>query len=148
MSLQLRISSSQERRPAFRGKTRQLLRLSDVPDSPSASGAFCEAVDSDGRACWSTLPSSAGDPWCYRHHDEWEQMTLRWAKIHKEAEKLMVTGLDAAKQKIMKLRQSVDLRRLIQDRFYPRGGDIQDYIKWIHKMESDVRALADALLSK
>jgi hypothetical protein len=75
-------------------------------------------------------------------------MTLRWAKIHKEAEKLMVTGLDAAKQKIMKLRQSVDLRRQIQDRFYPRGGDIQDYIKWIHKMENDVRALADALLSE
>jgi hypothetical protein len=148
MSLQLRISSSQERRPAFRGKTRQLLRLSDVPDSPSSSGAVCDAVDSEGHACWATLPSSAGDPWCYKHHDEWQQMSLRWAKIHKEAEKLMVTGLDAAKQKIMKLRQSVDLRRQIQDRFYPRGGDIQDYIKWIHKMENDVRALADALLSK
>ncbi|RII12944.1 hypothetical protein CUC08_Gglean005062 [Alternaria sp. MG1] len=146
MSLQLRISSSQERRPAFRGKTRQLLRLSDVPDSPSSSGAVCDAVDSEGHACWATLPSSAGDPWCYKHHDEWQQMSLRWAKIHKEAEKLMVTGLDAAKQKIMKLRQSVDLRRQIQDRFYPRGGDIQDYIKWIHKMENDVRALADALL--
>jgi hypothetical protein len=74
-------------------------------------------------------------------------MTMRWAKVHKEAEDLMVTGLDAAKQKIMKLRQSVDLRRVIQDRFYPRGGDIQDYIKWIHKLENDVRALADALLS-
>jgi hypothetical protein len=75
-------------------------------------------------------------------------MTLRWAKIHKEAEKLMVSGLLAATQKTMKLRQSVDLRRLVQDRFYPRGGDIQDYIKWIHKMENDVSALADALLRK
>jgi hypothetical protein len=76
------------------------------------------------------------------------QMTLRWGRVHKDAEKMTVTGLDAAKQKIMKLRQSVDLRRQIQDRFYPRGGDIQDYIKWIHKMENDVRALADTLLSK
>ncbi|RMZ73740.1 hypothetical protein GMOD_00009508 [Pyrenophora seminiperda CCB06] len=121
MSLHLRISSSQERRPAFRGKTRQLLRLSDVPDSPASSGAFCDAVESDG------------------HDYAMEQNT-------REAEKLMVTSLDAAKRKIMKLRQSVDLRRQIQDRFYPRGGDIQDYTKWIHKMENDVRALADALL--
>jgi hypothetical protein len=75
-------------------------------------------------------------------------MTLRWGRVHKDAEKVMVMGLDDAKQKIMKLRQSVDLRRQIQDRFYPRGGDIQDYIKWIHKMENDVRALADTLLSK
>jgi hypothetical protein len=74
-------------------------------------------------------------------------MTTRWSKVHKDAERVVVTGLDAAKQKILKLRQSVDLRRQIQDRFYPRGGDIQDYIKWIGKMENDVRQLADALLS-
>ncbi|KAF1941695.1 hypothetical protein EJ02DRAFT_193200 [Clathrospora elynae] len=146
MSLQLRVSSSQERRPAFRGNTRRLLLFSDVPDSPGSSGTVCEAVESDGCACWVALPTSAGDPWCYRHHDEWRQKTMRWGKIHKEAEKMVVINLDVAKQKVVKLRQSVDLRRQIQDRFYPRGGDIQDYIKWIGKMENDVRQLADALL--
>lgn len=149
MSIQLHISSSKERRPTnYRGNTRRLLRLSDIPDSPTSSGAVCEAVESDGRACWIALPSNTSDIWCPRHHDEWTQMTMRWGKVHMEAEKTMVTTLDVAKQKIMKLRQSVDLRRQIQDRFYPRGGDIQDYIKWINKMENDVRQLADSLLSK
>ena len=60
----------------------------------------------------------------------------------------MVLSLDVAKQKVLKLRQSVDLRRQIRDRFYPRGGDIQDYIKWLAKLEADVRGLADSLLSK
>ncbi|EMD64562.1 hypothetical protein COCSADRAFT_90251 [Bipolaris sorokiniana ND90Pr] len=147
MTVQLRISSSKEQRPIiYRGNTRRLLRLSDVPDSPKLSGAVCEAVESDGRACWVALKESAGDIWCYQHHDEWRQLSIRWTKIHKDAERMVVTGLDTGKQKILKLRQSVDLRREIQERFYPRGGDIQDYIKWINKMENDVRQLADSLL--
>lgn len=149
MTVQLRISSSKEQRPIiYRGNTRRLLRLSDVPDSPKLSGAVCEAVESDGRACWVALKESAGDIWCYQHHDEWRQLSIRWTKIHKDAERMVVTGLDTGKQKILKLRQSVDLRREIQERFYPRGGDIQDYIKWINKMENDVRQLADSLLSQ
>lgn len=59
-----------------------------------------------------------------------------------------VISADIAKQKVMKLRLSVELRRQIRDQFYPRGGDIQDYIKWIHNLENDVRQLADSLLSK
>lgn len=149
MTVQLRISSSKEQRSTiYRGNTRRLLRLSDVPDSPTSSGAVCEAVESDGQACWVALKESAGDIWCYQHHDEWRQLNIHWAKIHTDAERMTVTGLDAGKQKILKLRQSVDLRREIQERFYPRGGDIQDYIEWINKMENDVRQLADSLLSK
>lgn len=60
---------------------------------------------------------------------------------------MTVISSETAKQKVIKLRLSVDLRRQIRDRFYPRWGDIQDYIKWIAKLEADVRQLADSLLS-
>lgn len=146
MSLQLRISSSQEKRPAFRGNSRRLLRLSDVPESPATLGASCEAVETDGRACRVGLPSGASDPWCDKHHDEWRELNEKWSKTQKEAERIVVLSLDVAKQKVLKLRQSVDLRRQIRDRFYPGGGDIQDYIKWLAKLEGDVRQLADSLL--
>ena len=148
MSVQLRMSSSKERRQNnFRGKSRRLLYLNNVPDSPISTEAVCEAVESDGRACWVALPSSSDDIWCYQHHNEWRQMSTRWAKVNQDAEKMMVTGLESAKQKTIALRQSVYLRREIQHRFYPRGGDIKDYIEWIQKMENDTRHLADTILS-
>ncbi|KAF1829402.1 hypothetical protein BDW02DRAFT_642881 [Decorospora gaudefroyi] len=134
MSVQLRISSSQERRPNnFRGNARRLLRLND-------------AVETDGRACRSALPSGASDPWCERHHEEWKDLIAHWSRTQKDVEKIVVLSVDLAKQKVMKLRQSVELRRQIRDRFYPGGGDIQDYIKWLGKLEGDVRQLADSLL--
>jgi len=147
MSLQLRISSSQEKRPAYRGNSRRLLRLSDIPESPATIGATCEAVESDGRACRNALPSGTSDPWCDRHLEEWQDLNAKWSKTQKEAERIIVLSLDVAKQKVMKLRQSVELRRQIRDRFYPGGGDITDYIKWLAKLEADVRGLADSLLS-
>ncbi|CAO2658311.1 Nn.00g060340.m01.CDS01 [Neocucurbitaria sp. VM-36] len=146
MALQLRISNTRERRPDFKGNTRRLLRLSEVPDPPTSLGAVCEALESNGRPCNVALPKNAKDPWCNGHHKKWIDLTSRWNKIHKEAEQLVVTSLDVAKQKVLKLRQSVEHRRQIRDTFYPRGGDLQDYIKWIGKLENDVRQLADTLL--
>jgi hypothetical protein len=147
MSVQLRINSLQDRRPSVKGNARQLLRSSEVPDSPTTLGPVCEALGSDGRPCKVALATTAEDPWCPRHHHEWTDLNVRWGKTHKEAEKVTVISSETAKQKVMKLRLSVDLRRQIRDRFYPRGGDIQDYIKWIAKLETDVRQLADSLLS-
>lgn len=149
MSLHFRVSnSSQERRPAFKSDTRNLLRASEVPESPTSLGATCEALEIDGRPCRAELPSSAGDPFCSRHYKDWRDLNTRWSKAVKEAEHLVVTSLDVAKQKVLKLRLSVDLRRQIRDQFYPRGGDIADYIKWIAKLETEVRQLADSLLSE
>lgn len=121
--------------------------MSEAPESPTSPGAICEAVEIDSRPCRAELPSSAGEPFCSRHYKEWRELNTRWGKTHKEAEKLVVISLDLAKQKVIKLRQSIDLRRQIRDQFYPRGGDIQDYIKWIAKLENDIRQLADSLLS-
>ncbi|KAF1850352.1 uncharacterized protein K460DRAFT_272527 [Cucurbitaria berberidis CBS 394.84] len=146
MTLQLCIRSTRERQPDPKGNTRSILRLSEVPDSPASVGAICEAVELDGRPCKTTLPPSACDPWCSAHHKEWVELNMRWSKVHTEAEQLAVTGVSIAKQKVSKLRLSVDLRRQIRDRFYPHGGDLQDYLKWLGKLENDVRQLADMLL--
>ncbi|OAL52599.1 hypothetical protein IQ07DRAFT_505038 [Pyrenochaeta sp. DS3sAY3a] len=146
MTLQLRLSSLRERHPHFKGNTRSLLRFSLAPDPPSTSGTKCDALDSDGRPCDVVLSSAGNDPWCNRHLKEWKDLSIKWNKTQKDAEKLVVTGLDVAKQKVMKIRLSIDLRRQIRDRFYARGGDIQDYIKWIGKLETDLRQLADTLL--
>ncbi|KAK1912018.1 hypothetical protein P3342_012501 [Pyrenophora teres f. teres] len=147
MSVQLRMSSSRERRQNnFRCESRRLLYLNNVPDCPLSNEAVCEAVEPDGRACWIALPPNSDDIWCYQHHNEWRQMTARWEKVNQNAEEISVVGLESAKQKILITRQSVYLRRQIQHRFYPRGGDIQDYIEWIQKMEQNTRLLADTLL--
>lgn len=147
MSLQFRIGSSKDKRPAYKNNTRTLLRASHVPDYPESPGACCEAVEHDGRPCRAELPTTAGDPFCSRHYKEWRELNAKWSKTHKEAERTIVISADMAKQKVMKLRLSVELRRQIRDQFYPRGGDIQDYIKWIHNLEGDLRQLADSLLS-
>lgn len=144
MSVQLRIA---DRRPSVKANPRTVLRSSDVPPSPTVSGPVCEALEADGRPCKNTHATTSNDPWCSKHHQEWEVLNAKWNRTHKEAERQTVIDSETAKQKVLKLRQSVDLRRQIRDRFYPRGGDIQDYIKWIAKLETDVRQLADSLLS-
>lgn len=147
MSVQLRINGLQARRPSVKGTARRLVRLSDIPESPTVTGPVCEALELDGRPCQVALASTTKDSWCNRHYHEWKEINSRWNKAHREAEKMTVISSETAKQKVIKLRLSVDLRRQIRDRFYPRGGDIQDYIKWIAKLEADVRQLADSLLS-
>lgn len=124
MSVQLRINSIQDRRPSVKGNARQLLRSSEVPDSPTTLGPICEALEPDGRPCKAALATTAEDLWCHRHHLEWKDLNSRWSQTHKEAEKLVVISSETAKQKVIKLRLSIDLRRQIRDRFYPRGGDI------------------------
>lgn len=147
MSVQLRINNVRERKPSIKTHARHVLRSTEVPESPSTLGPACEALEQDGRACRVALASTAEDPWCHKHHKEWLELNARWTKTHKEAEKVAVVSSETAKQKVLKLRMSVELRRQIRDRFYPRGGDIQDYIKWLAKLETDVRQLADSLLS-
>ena len=146
MSLQLRISRSREHRPQLKESTRQLLRLNEVPHTSSTPS--CEAIGLDGRPCRVTLSSDTSDLLCIQHHMELGELDMRWSKTQKEAEKVQVLSLDDAKQKVLKLRQSVALRRQIRHRFYHHGGDIQDYIKWIAKLESDITQLADSLLSR
>ncbi|KAH5383217.1 hypothetical protein HBI38_228920 [Parastagonospora nodorum] len=146
MSVQLRINGLQARRPSVKGNARRLVRLSDIPESPTVTGPVCEALELDGRPCQVALAATTKDPWCNRHYHEWKEINARWSKAHREAEKMTVISSETAKQKVIKLRLSVDLRCQIRDRFYPRGGDIQDYIKWIAKLEADVRQLADSLL--
>jgi hypothetical protein len=148
MALQLRIQTSQAARPSFKGKSRILLHSSAPPDSPvSKEGNHCEALEPDGRRCQHTLPSDEREAWCKRHSRDLKDAQTRWGKLLKEAERVEAINPDSAKQKVLKLRQAVDLRRMIRERFYPRGGDTADFIKWIARLERDVRALADSILS-
>ncbi len=147
MSLKLHISSHPERRLRFAESTRSLIRLNDLPDSPTSPGHVCEALTRGGVPCREALPFDHRDPWCAQHLEEWTHLNSLWLSTHRDAERTVILSPDVAKQKIIKLRQSVDLRQQIRRQFYPHGGDIQDYIKWIAKMETDITQLADSLLS-
>lgn len=147
MALQLRINSPNDGRPSFKGKSRILLRCSEPPESPLSKGNICDALELDSRPCKTLLPDD-GHTWCRRHVKELNDLNSRWSKAHKEAEVIHVYNTDTAKQKVIKLRLAVDLRRQIREHFYPRGGDTTDFIKWVMILEKDVRALADSVLSE
>ena len=74
-------------------------------------------------------------------------MNMAWDKFQKEAEKIEVKDPHTAKQKMQKLQLAMNLRRRLRERFHTRGVDTPDYTKWIAKVETDTRQLADALLS-
>ncbi len=74
-------------------------------------------------------------------------MNMAWDKFHKEAEKIEVKDPSTATQKMQKLQLAMNLRRRLRERFHTRGVDTPDYTKWIAKVETDTRQLADALLS-
>ncbi|CAI6331829.1 unnamed protein product [Periconia digitata] len=145
MSLKLKIHTSSERRPSFKGKSRILLQSSPPPESPLLKGNNCEALEVDGRQCQHEL-ASEGETWCKRHTRELKELKTRWTTYLRDAERIEALSPSAAKQRVLKFRQAVDHRRHIRERFYPRGGDTADFIKWITKLERDVRALADSIL--
>lgn len=147
MTLHLRIQSATERRLRFAESTRCLIYASQVPDSPAASGHSCEALNHNGRRCRAVLADDQTHPWCDHHHHEWSDLAAQWRATRREAEGIVVSGPDSAKQKIITLRQAVDLRQQIRRQFYPQGDDIQDYIKWIAKLENDLTQVGDTLLS-
>lgn len=74
-------------------------------------------------------------------------MNMAWDKFQKEAEKIEVKDPVTAKQKMQKLQLAMNLRRRLRERFHTRGVDTPDYTKWIAKVETNTRQLADALLS-
>ncbi|KAJ8115380.1 hypothetical protein OPT61_g2970 [Boeremia exigua] len=71
---------------------------------------------------------------------------MAWDKFHKEAEKIEVKDPSTATQKMQKLQLAMNLRRRLRERFHTRGVDTPDYTRWIAKVETDTRQLADALL--
>jgi hypothetical protein len=147
MSIHLRIPSLQERRPSFQSRSRNLIRSSSPPRSPALRRDICEAVESDGQPCNTPLPSEEDD-WCPRHAQDLRDMNMAWDKVQKEAERIEVRDPYSARQKMQKLQLAMNLRRRLRERFYTRGVDTLDYTKWIAKVETDTRQLADALLSR
>lgn len=147
MSLQLQVSLSQNRRRSPKAKSTVSVKFSEPPRSPYLINHNCEALESDGRHCPQVLVTD-GDAWCKRHARELKEIKTRWERTVKEAERVNVVNPNTAEGKVLKLRQAVDLRRQIRERFYPRGGDTMDFIKWITRLERELRALADTILSK
>ncbi|KAF1359343.1 hypothetical protein EJ07DRAFT_166325 [Lizonia empirigonia] len=134
-----------ERRPTFQTRSRNLIRSSSPPRSPASQRDICEAVESDGRPCSKPL-SSELDDWCPRHAQDLRDMNMAWDKVQKEADRIEVRDPHSAKQKMQKLQLAMNLRRRLRERFHTRGVDTPDYTKWIAKVETDTRQLADALL--
>ncbi|KAL5395216.1 hypothetical protein PMIN04_012927 [Paraphaeosphaeria minitans] len=145
MSSALCISTLKEPGPSSKGKPRIILRSSEPPRSPLATSNECEALESNGRPCQQSLPRDE-DTWCRRHSTELKNFQSKWDKAFGDAEKVEADTPDTARQKILKLRQAVDLRRQIRERFYARGGDTSDFINWMTSVEKDMRTLADSML--
>ncbi|OCK81046.1 hypothetical protein K432DRAFT_296380 [Lepidopterella palustris CBS 459.81] len=147
MGSQLRILAPQgQSRPSNKQKFRNLLQSSEPPSSPLAKGTKCDALEIDGQPCYAVLPTE-GQAWCSRHFKEMKALNADWKQAQQEAEEIQgLSNPDFAKQKVLKLRLAIDLRRQVSQRFYKRGGDTADHIQWIMKLERDVRALADQKL--
>ncbi|KAH7119679.1 hypothetical protein B0J11DRAFT_582191 [Dendryphion nanum] len=144
MSIHLHVASKPHR-PSFKGRARILLRASEPPESPLLNGTICEAIELDGGPCRLSLPKSA-NIWCHKHVLELGELHKAWGAAQIEAESVSVTSHDTAKKKVIKLKRAVELRRQIRERFYARGGDTADFLKWITRLEKTVQGLADSLL--
>lgn len=146
MSSGLGISTLQESRIGSKRESRTILRSSEPPRSPLVAANKCEALEANGRPCQQSLPREE-DTWCRRHALELRDFQTKWDRAFRDTERVEAETPDSARQKILKLRQAMDLRRQIRERFYSRGGDTSDFINWMTSVEKDMRSLADSMLS-
>lgn len=146
MSSGLCISTLQEFSSVSKDHSRIILHSSDPPKSPLVAYNVCEAVENNGRLCQQTLPREE-ENWCKRHATELKDFQAKWNKAFRDAECVEAGTPDTAREKILKLRQAMDIRRQIREKFYSRGGDTSDFINWIASLEKDMRTLADSILS-
>ena len=147
MSLQLYAHNPERHRYRSREKARNLCHTCEPPESPATQGSRCDAIETDGRRCRRLL-STEDQSWCNWHLREQNDLTVRWENLQHAAENILVSDTHSAKQKVLKLRLAVELRRRIRERFHTRGIDTVDFIEWIAKLEKDVRNLANMTLSK
>lgn len=147
MSSGLGISTLKEPLNNSLGQSRVILRSSEPPKSPLVASNECEALQSTGRPCLQSLPRDE-DTWCKRHSAELKDFQSKWERMFGEVQRMEADTPVAARQKILRLRQVLSLRREIRERFYARGGDTSDFINWMTTVERDMRKLADSRLSK
>jgi hypothetical protein len=146
MSSGLCISILKEPRSSSKIQPRVILRSSEPPKSPLVTSNECEALEGNGRPCQQSLPREK-DTWCRRHATELKRFQSKWDGAFRDAGRVEADTPDTARQKILKLRQAMDLRRQIRERFYSRGGDMSDFINWMTSVEKDMSTLADSILS-
>jgi hypothetical protein len=146
MSSGLCISILKEPPSGSKGQTRVILRSSEPPRSPLVTSNECEALVGNGRPCQRSLPREE-DTWCRRHATELKDFQSKWDRAFRDAKRVEADTPNTARQKILKLRQAMDLRRQIRERFYSRGGDTSDFINWMTSVEKDISTLADSILS-
>jgi len=146
MSLLLYVHKPERRRFRSREKARNLIHTCEPPESPATQDSRCDAIETDGRRCHLLL-STEDQTWCSWHLREQNDLSTRWEKLQIAAEKIVVSDVHMAKQKVLKLRLAVELRRRIRERFHTRGIDTVDFIEWIAKLEKEVRTLANMILS-
>lgn len=146
MSRGLGISTLQGAPSELPGRSRIILHSSDPPRSPLITSNTCEASESNGSRCQQPLLREE-EAWCRRHATELAEFQTKWNKAFKDAERVEAGTPDTARQKILKLRQAMDIRRQIRERFHSRGGDTSDFISWITGLEKDMRSLAESILS-
>jgi hypothetical protein len=132
MSLLLYVHKPERRRFRSREKARNLIHTCEPPESPAIQGSRCDAIETT---------------WCNWHLREQNDLSTRWENLQLAAEKIVVFDAHTAKQKVLKLRLAVELRRRIRERFHTRGIDTVDFIEWIARLEKEVRTLANMILS-
>lgn len=145
MSIRLCVRNLQERRFRAREQARNLIHTCEPPRFPAIQGLCCNAIEMDGRHCHLLLLSD--DQFlCDWHLRELNALHGQWEKLQCDADSIRVVDADTAKQKVHKLRSTLELRRQIRERFHTRGVDTMDFVGWLVKLEEDIRAIANTVL--
>ncbi|KAH7397194.1 hypothetical protein BKA66DRAFT_508978 [Pyrenochaeta sp. MPI-SDFR-AT-0127] len=145
MSIQLCVRNPQERCFRAREQARNLIRACQPPESPAVQGICCNAVATSGRRCHHLL-SSEDQSWCAWHLKELNKLHVQWEGLQYEADSIEVCDAETAKEKVLKLRLTVELRRRIRERFHTRGVDTMDFVGWLFNLEEDIKAIAEKVL--
>ncbi|KAL6710141.1 hypothetical protein ACN47E_009932 [Coniothyrium glycines] len=145
MSLRLHVRERRERPLQHQQIVRRLINTCEPPESPANQKFYCDTIETDGRRCQSVL-TGENQAWCSWHTKDLNDVKSRWERVQRDADDIVVVDAHSAKQKVLKLRLAVDLRRRIRERFHARGVDTVDFIEWIASIEKDIQTLANTVL--
>jgi hypothetical protein len=132
----------QHRRTAQRGAGNDAV-------GPSQERRHCIALSRDGAEC-DGLPPRLGHELCPPHHQEYKELYSQYKSAEEHYNQLVEPEgglkLGEAKEKIALGRKTLDLRNQVNRRFFSQQARNRGHIRWILKLEDEIRALEGSLL--
>jgi hypothetical protein len=118
---------------------------------PSQARRHCIALSQDGAECYE-LPPRPSHELCLPHHREYRELHSQYKNAEEHYNRLVEPEeglkIEGKQDKVAWGRKTLDLRNQVNRRFFSQQAGNRGHIRWILKLENEIKVLEGSLKSE